>query len=104
MARALQLDDVEHEHLRNLLHAARPSPLRAPRSRARQAVRPTVQKVLDALDVPGFVQNSRLEIVAADALGQALYADAEGDHRLTLPFSMPHFVFLDPRSSDFYGD
>jgi len=104
VARALQLDDVEHEHLRNLLHAARPSPLRAPRSRARQAVRPTVQKVLDALDVPGFVQNSRLEIVAANTLGQALYADAEGDHRLTLPFSMPHFVFLDPRSPDFYGD
>ena len=67
-------------------------------------MRPTVQKVLDALDVPGFVQNSRLEIVAANALGEALYADAEGDHRLTLPFSMPHFVFLDPRSPDFYGD
>ncbi|MGP5292607.1 putative DNA-binding protein [Corynebacterium xerosis] len=104
VACALQLDEVEHEHLRNLHHAARPSPLQAPRSRARHAVRPTVQKVLDALDLPAFVQNSRLEIVAANALGQALYADAEGDHRLELPFSMPSFVFLDPRSPAFYGD
>ncbi|MBO1269254.1 helix-turn-helix transcriptional regulator [Arthrobacter cavernae] len=102
VSRALQLDDVEREHLRNLFEAVRPAPIRAPRSRTRQVIRPTIQMVVDAITIPAFVQNSRLEILAANTLGHALYAD--GTQKLTLPFSMPRFLFLDPRTPEFFGD
>lgn len=104
VARALKLDDVEREHLRHLFRAVRPAQVRAPKPRTRQTIRPTVQKVLDAIDLPAFVQNSRLEILAANSLGLALYADAEGAHTLELPFSMPRFLFLDPRTPEFFDD
>ena len=99
VARALQLDAVEHEHLRDLFQGLRPAPLRPPRSKPRQSVRPTIQVVLDALTIPAFVQNSRLEILGANRLGHALYA--AGPEPLVLPYSMPRFLFLDPRSPDF---
>lgn len=102
VSRALQLDDVEREHLRNLFDAVRPAPIRAPRPRSRRTVRPTVQRVVDAITIPAFVQNSRLEILAANTLGHALYAD--GSATLSLPFSMPRFLFLDPRTPEFFGD
>lgn len=35
-------------------------------------------EVLDALDLPAFVQNSHVEIIAANAHSHSLYADAEG--------------------------
>lgn len=102
IARALQLDEVESEHLRDLFSAVRPA-VRTPKVR-QNSVRPTVQKVLDALDLPAFVQNHRLEVLAANPLGHALYAAPDHAYRLPLPFSMPRFLFLDPRSPDFYPD
>ncbi|WP_331271227.1 helix-turn-helix transcriptional regulator [Arthrobacter sp. 35W] len=102
VARALQLDDVEREHLRNLFEAVRPAPMRPPRPRTRQGIRPTVQMVVNAITIPAFVQNSRLEILAANALGHALYA--EGTEKLVLPFRMPRFLILDPRTPEFFGD
>lgn len=104
ISRALQLDEVESEHLRHLFQALRPGPVRAPKARTTQSIRPTIQKVLDAIDLPAFVQNSRLEILAANALGHALYAEADGNHLLELPFSMPRYLFLDPRTPEFFDD
>jgi len=102
ISRALQLDDVEREHLRDLFAAIRPGKPRAARPKSRTVIRPTVQAVLDSITMPAFVQNSRLEILAANSIGRAVYADADG--QLALPFSVPRFLFLDPRATEFYRD
>jgi transcriptional regulator with XRE-family HTH domain len=62
LARALQLDEVERAHLFDLARARRTSP-RTRRRRARQQVRPSVQRVLDAMStVPAYVRNGRGDI------------------------------------------
>jgi hypothetical protein len=64
-------------------------------ARTQLAVRAAVQRVLDGLDMPAFVENSRLEIIAANQLGRALYAVPGSD--LALPFNVAKFLFLDNR-------
>jgi len=100
IARALQLDEIEHEHLRNLAKGTR----RRGRAHAPSARRVPagVQSVLDALTVPALVQNERLDILAANALGRALYP-LEGGNESNL-FNSSRFLFLDPRSHDFFRD
>jgi transcriptional regulator with XRE-family HTH domain len=102
LARALQLDDVERAHLFRLARAAHPSAPRR-RRRAQQRIRPSVERVLDAMTaVPAFVRNGQLDILAANRLGRAFYS---------LHFDIPHdpvnvarFAFLDPRAQTFYLD
>lgn len=103
VCRALQLDDVERDHLFDLFGAPAPPIARRPRRTRPSGVRPTVQAVLDGLSMPAFVQNSRLEMVAANDLGAALYA-GPGETRMQMPLSLPRLLFLDPRSADFYRD
>jgi len=69
LARGLRLDEAERVHLFDLARAAGPMP--RPRSRpAKQRVRPSVQRILDAMtDAPALVQNARLDIFAANRLG-----------------------------------
>lgn len=103
VARALQLDDTERDHLMNLVEITSTPHRRPPRSRSRAAVTPSTQAVLDALTVPAIVQNPRLDMVAANALGAALYglslADVAGAR-----FNGARYQFLDPRAADFYID
>lgn len=48
---------------------------------------------------PAVVHNGRLDLVAANALGRALYADAlDGTARPNLA----RFIFFDPRARDFF--
>jgi hypothetical protein len=79
----------------------------SPRS-ATTSVRPSVQQLLDAMtDVPAIVQNGRLDVLAANALGRALYADLFDDDpggRTGRPPNHARFTFLDPRAADFYPD
>src|SRR4051794_33289594 len=49
-----------------------------------------------------FVRNGRLDILSANRLGYALYADAFAQPGR--PVNLARFVFLDPRSRDFYTD
>ncbi|GGK74389.1 helix-turn-helix transcriptional regulator [Mangrovihabitans endophyticus] len=100
IARALQLDDAERSHLYDLARAANTRP-RARRRPAKQQVRPGVQSLLDAMtDAPAFVRNGRLDILAANRLGEALYAPAFGTpHR---PVNLARFCFLDTGAEDFY--
>jgi len=102
IAHALQLDEAEREHLLDLIHTAsttRP-PRRAP---ARQRVRPTVQRVLDSMSgTPAFVLNERLDILAANALGLALYAPILADP--VKPPNNARFTFLDPQATEFFRD
>jgi len=101
LARALQLDEVERTHLFHLARATQPG-TRAPR-RATARLRPTVLRLLDAIDgAPAFVRNGRLDILGANALGRALYAPHFSSPRQ--PPNTARFVFLDPRAPEFYPD
>ena len=108
LARALQLNEAEPAHLFDLARAASTT-ARARRRPAQERVRPGVQQLLDAMsDVPAVVQNGRLDVLAANALGRALYADMFDDAGPSartgrLP-NHARFTFLDPRAADFYPD
>lgn len=78
ISRALQLDEAEHAHLYALARAANqgaaPQRRRGP-SRPQQ-VQPNVQQLIDAMTtVPVFVQNGRLDAVATNRLGAALFSE-----------------------------
>jgi transcriptional regulator with XRE-family HTH domain len=104
LSRALQLDDAERTHLFDLARAAQPSLSQPPRRRpTKQAIRPSVQHILDAITgAAAFVRNDRLDIVAANSLGYALYSEmfASQDR----PANAARFIFLDPRGREFYPD
>jgi transcriptional regulator with XRE-family HTH domain len=75
LARALHLDEAERAHLFDLVHAANTSAARAPRRAAKQQVRPSVQRILDSMTTtPAYVRNGRLDILAANRLGHALFS------------------------------
>jgi len=101
LATALQLDEAETTHLYDLARAAVASPRSVRRAPREDVLRPTMQRILDALqDAPGLVHNAYFDQLAANALGRALYSPV---------FAMPHpnsarFVFLDPAAHDFYPD
>ena len=103
IARALQLDDAERAHLFDLARAARDG-AREPRRRARAAqVRPSIQHMLDAMTTAvATVCNGRLDLVAVNPLGQAVFASVlDAPER---PANMARFCFLDPRAEEFYPD
>ena len=102
IAHALQLDDAERTHLLDLLRTA--GTTRPPRRRpARQHVRPTVQQVLDSMvGTPALVLNRRLDILAANDLGLALYASIYADP--IRPPNNARFIFLDPHATEYFRD
>jgi transcriptional regulator with XRE-family HTH domain len=108
LVRALQLDEAERAHLYDLARASAAT-THTRRRPAQQRVRPGVQQLLDAMtDVPAFVQNGRLDVLAANTLGRALYAELFDD---TAPHATPgrppnhaRYTFLHPRAADFYPD
>ena len=101
VARALRLDEAERDHLFNLAKAARHS--RAPRRRPQARIRPSVHRILDSMTTTAaFVRNGRLDVLAANALGRALYSPAFDDP--ARPVNLARFNFLDPRARDFYPD
>lgn len=102
LARALQLDDAERAHLFDLARAAHPTTPRHRRPKKHQ-VRPGVQWTLDSITgAAAFVRNGRLDVLAANQLGRALYS--EMDAGPARPVNTARFVFLDPRAQDFYVD
>jgi transcriptional regulator with XRE-family HTH domain len=103
ISQALKLDDAERVHLYNLVRAAnqgthtarRRSPARA------QQVRPGIQRMIDAMTaLPTIVQNERLDLVASNQLGRAFYSEMYIQPQR--PANFGRFIFLDPRSRDFY--
>jgi transcriptional regulator with XRE-family HTH domain len=102
LARALRLDDAERSHLHDLARTANTSP-RARRRPAKPQIRPGVRSLLAAMsDAPAFVRNGRLDVLAVNPLGQALYSPAfEGAAR---PVNLARFCFLDRTAEDFYPD
>ena len=99
LVRALHLDEAERAHLYDLVRAANTG-ARAPRP-ARQQVRPTVQRLLDAMTMaPAYVRNGRLDILAANRLGRAVFAPVFDSP--AKPVNMARFIFLDPVAPEFY--
>ncbi|MEQ4209816.1 helix-turn-helix transcriptional regulator [Actinopolymorpha sp. B17G11] len=104
IARALQLDEAERQHLFDLARSAS-----APASRARRTkpavtrVRPALLGILNGMTgTPAYLRNARLDLLAANELCLVLF-----DGVLTrdaLPFNLARFVFLDPYAKAFYLD
>ncbi len=102
VARALQLDETERAHLFDLARAANTTTARR-RKPVQPAVRPSVQRLIDALTgVPAFVRNNRFDIVAANPLGRALFSEMFAGAVGTA--NSMRFAFLDPRATLFYVD
>jgi len=102
LARALQLDEAERAHLFNLAGTANSSSRatsRARRSPNRTGVRQGVQRILETINAPAYVRNGRTDIVAANRLGRALFADAYGTAQT---FNLARYLFLDPGARDFF--
>jgi transcriptional regulator with XRE-family HTH domain len=103
LARALQLDDAERAHLFDLARAAQPAGRRPRRRLAKPRIRPEVQWTLDAITgAAAYVGNDRLEILAANDLGRALFSEIYA--MAAQPPNHARFVFLDPRAEAFYPD
>jgi transcriptional regulator with XRE-family HTH domain len=102
LTHALQLDDAERAHLEDLLRTA--GSTRPPRRRpTHQRVRPTLQRILDSMTAaPAFVLNGRLDILAANDLGLALYSPMYLDP--ARPANTARFVFLDSNATEFFRD
>jgi transcriptional regulator with XRE-family HTH domain len=102
LARALHLDEAEQAHLADLARAAGPA-TRARRRLPAVRIRPSVARVLELMtEVPAFVGDGRGDVLAANALAQALYApmfDAPAR-----PANHARFAFLDPRARTFWRD
>ena len=104
VSRALQLDEAEHAHLYDLIRTANAGAHPQRRRPARRSqVSPALQQTIDAMStVPVYVQNGRLDAVAANRLGRALFSEMLVDARP--PANAARFVFLDPRAQTFYRD
>jgi hypothetical protein len=105
LAGALQLDEAERAHLFDLARAAGTKPARARRRPAtpqvRPSVRPSVRAMLEAMTgAPALVRNDRLDILATNPLGRALYSELYRDP--VRPANHARFAFLDPRAQDFW--
>ncbi|HEY6509755.1 MAG TPA: helix-turn-helix transcriptional regulator [Vicinamibacterales bacterium] len=103
LARALQLDDAEREHLVDLarIDNASTARIRVPASRRR--LKPVIQQVLDAItDAAADVRNERGDIVAANKLGRALYSEIHAE--TVQPPNVARYTFLNPSARDFFAD
>jgi hypothetical protein len=103
IARALHLDEAERAHLFDLARATAQAGPRGPRRPVPQQIRPSVRRILDSMTAtPAYVRNARLDILAANRLGAALFAPV-----LAGPAQPPNnarFLFLDPAAPAFYPD
>jgi transcriptional regulator with XRE-family HTH domain len=102
VARALQLDEAERDHLFDLARASTASAARQRRPKS-AGVTSSVQQVIDAIsEAPAWVRNARHDMLAANRLARALYAPMLADGRR--PANNARFVYLDPASRSFFDD
>lgn len=89
IAHALKLDDAECSHLFLLAHR------RPPPAEARQvtSVAPGIQRILDELASPAYVQNLRWDVIAWNTAANALF---EFSNRETSSRNMLSLLFADP--------
>ena len=105
IARTLRLDDAERAHLLRLAHEADGSnAILRPRRRPKQwTVRPSLQWSLDAITTaPVILGNNRLDLLATNLLGRAMYVDLFSDP--STPPNFARFTFLDSAARRFHPD
>lgn len=96
LARALNLDEDAVAHLHQLAH---PVPSRRRRSPRHEQAAPNLLRLLDNWPrTPALVLDRCLTVLAANALGHALFAGH------TYSTDLVRLVFLDPDARDFYPD
>ncbi|WP_312034378.1 helix-turn-helix transcriptional regulator [Actinoplanes sp. TBRC 11911] len=102
LARALKLDEAERAHLFDLARAATNTSAVRRRTPA-QRVRPPIQRIVDSMvGTAAWVRNGRMDFLAANTLGAALFAPVLDSP--ARPANTARFAFLDPRAREFYGD
>src|SRR3954451_6160642 len=108
LVHALQLDEAERDHLYRLVRtASTPTRHAVRRTPARRRVRPAIERILDQMPMPAYLRNGRFDILAANALGQALYSPLYDHAAAHTPGQVPNsarFCFLDPNASEFFVD
>lgn len=103
IAGALHLDAAEQDHLYDLARTANPSPRDRPALPEDEQVRDSARHTLNAItEAPAFLRNERRDILAANPLGHALYAQMFEDSTRTP--NTARYIFLDSRAPDFYAD
>ncbi|MEE3064308.1 MAG: helix-turn-helix transcriptional regulator [Actinomycetota bacterium] len=104
VARALRLGEAEETHLFDLVRAAtgrggRTRPVRP----AGRTIPEGVQALLDSMvTAPAIVINGHLDLVAANALGRALYAPVFARTKATP--NLARFMFLDSAADQFFAE
>ncbi len=101
IARALQLNEAERAHLFDLVRAANAASDPARRRASQPRVRLSIQLLLDSIMGPALVGNARMDVLAANRLGAALYShmfDVEGQPNLA------RFLFLDRRAPELMAE
>ncbi|MEV2221291.1 helix-turn-helix transcriptional regulator [Nocardia vinacea] len=92
IATVLRLDEDERAHLERLLAALTPEARKHRKATVKDTVSPGIRVLLDSMDhLPAVVFNNRLDILAVNELGRALYAtvlDTES------PVNTARFMFL----------
>lgn len=106
VARALELSDDETAHFFDLVRAAaeKPAtPARRTRAQATDKVPLGIQALVDDLATsPAIVMNGSLDIVAANALGRALYAPVYD--RAVGRVNLAKFMFFDSAAAQTFPD
>jgi transcriptional regulator with XRE-family HTH domain len=101
IARALHLDEAEYAHLQDLARAANTTPHTRRRPTPKQHVRPVVRRILDGMTaLPAIVVNGRLDLLAANRLGYALYSPVYADSSRSV--NLARFCFLNPHATELY--
>jgi transcriptional regulator with XRE-family HTH domain len=102
VAGALRLNEAEHAYLFDLARAARPAK-RAARRRKPVEVPERVKWMLSSMQGSGaIVANGRLDILATNELGRALYSPLFTDE--PGPTNIARYQFLEAGAQDYYPD
>ncbi|HEX3781657.1 MAG TPA: helix-turn-helix transcriptional regulator [Pseudonocardiaceae bacterium] len=98
IGRALRLDGVEQAHLRDLVRPVGD----ARRAAGAQQVRPQVRRLLEMMSgVPAFILGRRLEVLAWNALADAVYGYSTQEPAYR---NAGRHLFLNPAARDFYPE
>lgn len=107
VARALQLDDAEEQHLFDLARAANADTAATRPGTKRTTARPHVatrtQRLLDGMvELPAYARNARCDVLAMNRLGAALMPGLRPNGKQ--PANIARYIFLDQSSQEFYAD
>lgn len=103
ITRALRLDGAERAHLLDLLRVAgAPARAKTRRTPAPTRVRPTIRRLVDAMaTVPAVVLNGRLDVLAMNSLGRALFSPW---YDTDAAVNNARLVFLDPHAKTLFRE